>query len=311
MRILISSNHTYPAKIGGLGSQRIYDSLAQGLAELGHDVYYQLNGWSESLPKGVTASHRLTYDADILHLSRHPIMEPINTHGRPWVRTYHAPNTGDKVVLSQIRSNFIFVSRSQARSFASERFVYNGIVPSDYIFSETKNDYFLFIVKMLERAQLKGFETATALVDRLGLRLVVGGSSANKDLEDQFARMCRSKGIEFAGELYGARKAELLAGARALLFPTRQDEPFGLVTAEALISGTPVICSNRGACPELVTEDVGFVCADLDDYVRAIERIEEIVPSVCREKALKEFHYQRMARDYVKEYERELGKETD
>jgi glycosyltransferase involved in cell wall biosynthesis len=160
---------------------------------------------------------------------------------------------------------------------------------------------------MLERAQLKGFETATALVDQLGLRLVVGGSSENKDLEDQFARMCRSKGIEFVGEVYGTRKAELFAGAKALLFPTRQDEPFGLVTAEALISGTPVICSNRGACPELVTEDVGFVCADLDDYVRAIERIEEILPSVCREKALKEFHYQRMARDYVKEYERELG----
>ena len=306
MRILISSNHTYPARIGGVGSQRIYDSLAQGLAELGHDVYYHLNGWSEPLPKGVTASHRLTYDADILHLS-HFITESVDTHGRPWVRTYHAPNTGDKVLLSRIGNNFIFVSQSQARSFASERFVYNGIVPSDYIFSETKDDYFLFIVKMLERAQLKGFETATALVDRLGLRLVVGGSSENKDLEDQFARMCRSKGIEFVGEVYGARKAELFAGAKALLFPTRQDEPFGLVTAEALISGTPVICSNRGACPELVTEDVGFVCADLDDYVRAIERIEEILPSVCREKALQEFHYQRMARDYVKEYERELG----
>ena len=306
MRILISSNHKYPAKIGGVGSQRIYDSLAQGLAELGHDVYYQLNGWSESLPKGVTASHRLTYDADILHLS-HPITESVDTHGRPWVRTYHAPNTGDKVLLSRIGKNFIFVSRSHARSFASERFVYNGIVPSDYIFSETKDDYFLFIVKMLERAQLKGIETATALVDQLGLRLVIAGSSENKDLEDQFARMCRSKGIEFAGEVYGARKAELFAGARALLFPTRQDEPFGLVTAEALISGTPVICSNKGACPELVTEEVGFVCGDLDDYVRAIERVDEILPSACREKALKEFHYHRMARDYVKEYERELA----
>ena len=111
MRILISSNHTYPARIGGVGSQRIYDSLAQGLAELGHDVYYHLNGWSEPLPKGVTASHRLTYDADILHLS-HFITESVDTHGRPWVRTYHAPNTGDKVLLSRIGNNFIFVSRS-------------------------------------------------------------------------------------------------------------------------------------------------------------------------------------------------------
>lgn len=306
MRILISSNHKYPAKIGGVGSQRVYDSLAQGLAELGHDVFYQLKEPSDSLPKGVTAISRPTYDVDILHLS-HPITESVDTHGKPWVRTYHAPNTGDKFILSRIGDNFVFVSRSQARSFASERFVLNGIVPSDYIFSETKDDYFLFIVKMLERVQLKGLEIATSLVDRLGLRLVIGGSSENKKLEDQFARMCRSKGIEFVGEVYGTRKAELFAGARGLLFPTMQDEPFGLVAAEALISGTPVICSNRGACPELVTEEVGFVCADLDDYISAIERITEISPRACREKAMREFHYQRMASDYVKEYEKELG----
>ena len=119
--------------------------------------------------------------------------------------------------------------------------------------------------------------------------------------------MCRSRGIEFVGEIYGTRKAELFAGAKGLLFPTMQDEPFGLVIAEALISGTPVICSNRGACPELVTEEVGFVCADLNEYERAIERIREISPNACREKAMKEFHYLRMARDYVKEYEKEIG----
>ena len=307
MRILISSKHRYPAKLGGIGSQRVYDSLAQGLAELGHEVYYEVGELSQPLPQGVTAASRLTSDADIWHLS-HLITESVETGGKPWIRTYHAPNTGDKEILRCIRDNFIFVSRSQARSFASDRCVLNGIVPSDYVFSETKDDYFLFVVKMLERAELKGLAIALSLADRLGFKLTIAGSSANKKLEAQFAQMCRSRGIEFVGEVYGTRKAELFAGAKALLFPTMQDEPFGLVIAEAFISGTPVICSNRGACPELVTQESGFVCADLNDYVRAIERVTEISPRACREKALKEFHYHRMAGDYVREYEVEIGK---
>jgi glycosyltransferase involved in cell wall biosynthesis len=306
MKIHISSKHSYPAKIGGIGSQRVYDALAQGLAELGHEVYYQLGEILQPLPEGVTATSRLTPDADIWHLN-HLITESVDTGGKPWVRTYHAPNTGDEKILSRIRDNFIFVSQSQARSFARERFVLNGIVPAEYFFSETKDEYFLFAVKMLERLELKGLAIAISLADRLGFKLTIAGSSCNKILESEFAQMCRSKGIEFVGEVYGARKAELFAGAKGLLFPTMQDEPFGLVIAEALISGTPVICSNRGACPELVTEDVGFVCADLDDYARAIERIAEISPHTCREKAMREFHYLRMARDYVKEYEKEIG----
>jgi glycosyltransferase involved in cell wall biosynthesis len=306
MRILISSNHTYPAKVGGLGSQRVYDCLAQGLAELGHAVYYQVGELSASLPRGVTLISKVSGDADILHL-HHKLAEAVDSQGKPWVRTYHAPNTGKREILDQIGDNFIFVSPSQAKSFARERFVLNGIDPSDYIFSETKDDYFLFIVKMLERAQLKGLEIVMALVERLGFKLIIAGSSDNKILENRFAQMCRLKGIEFVGEVYGAKKAELFAGARGLLFPTMQDEPFGLVIAEALISGTPVICSNRGACPDLVTPEVGFVCADLNDYTRAIEQLGEISPKACQEKAIKEFHYLRMARDYVKEYEKELG----
>jgi glycosyltransferase involved in cell wall biosynthesis len=77
--------------------------------------------------------------------------------------------------------------------------------------------------------------------------------------------------------------------------------------AEALMSGTPVICSDRGACPELITPDVGFVCRNDGDYVRALRGVSRISPEACREKAVREFHYQRMAADYVVEYEKEIA----
>jgi len=107
--------------------------------------------------------------------------------------------------------------------------------------------------------------------------------------------------------VWGERKAELLAGARALLFPTQFNEAFGLVIAEALMSGTPVITSDKGACPELVSDDVGFVCSSMDEYVEAFEDLDLISPAACRAKAERDFHYLGMARAYVHEYEREIA----
>jgi glycosyltransferase involved in cell wall biosynthesis len=72
------------------------------------------------------------------------------------------------------------------------------------------------------------------------------------------------------------------------------------------MSGTPVICSDRGACPEIISSDVGFVCARYDDYVGAIDSVATISPYACRDKAMREFHYLRMATDYVIEYEKEI-----
>ena len=75
---------------------------------------------------------------------------------------------------------------------------------------------------------------------------------------------------------------------------------------EALMSGTPVICSDRGACHEVITKDVGFICRYEPDYLNAIRRIGEISPRACREKAMRDFHYLRMAKDYIAEYENEI-----
>jgi glycosyltransferase involved in cell wall biosynthesis len=61
--------------------------------------------------------------------------------------------------------------------------------------------------------------------------------------------------------------------------------------AEALMSGTPVICNDRGACPEIISSDVGFVCKDENDYVAAVNRITDISPDTCREGRMSFFDY--------------------
>jgi glycosyltransferase involved in cell wall biosynthesis len=73
------------------------------------------------------------------------------------------------------------------------------------------------------------------------------------------------------------------------------------------MSGTPVISSDRGACPEIITPEVGIICTTMDDYRAAVENINRISPLACRTVALERYHYLRMARDYILEFEKEMA----
>jgi len=310
MKILVSSGHCYPAKMGAGASDRVCDCVVKGLAELGHRVFYQLTyGATETLPPGVELATYRRFDVDVMYL--HDFISPAwpKTRGVPWTTTYHSHIQPDGVRRPPLSANTIFVSKAHATAFGRSRFVLNGIDPGEFTYSETKDDYFLFAVADLSDLQLKGFEIARSLVRDCGIRLIVCGSAPRGSSREAVVQKFAGDGIEYVGHVSGQRKADLFAGARCLLFPTQANETFGLVIAEALVSGTPVICSNRGACPELLaseTAKVGFVCEHYSDYIEAIAAIDRISPAACRRHALERFHYLRMARDYVREFIAEI-----
>jgi glycosyltransferase involved in cell wall biosynthesis len=138
--------------------------------------------------------------------------------------------------------------------------------------------------------------------------LVIAGTGQDFESINRVKEMCKGIDARYVGDVRGREKAELLAGAKGFLFPTKLDEAFGLGMVEALMSGTPVICSDRGACPEIISSDVGFVCRDENDYATAIQNIASISAPACRDKAMKEYHYLRMASDYVAEYQKEIDR---
>ena len=321
MRVLLSSEHRYPA-FGEIGSGQhprslpsgsgfwIHDLLARGLAELGHEVFYLLpNGAAASLPPGVQLVSQPVWDADILHTISDrdaPLIAEWEARGRPWVTTCHMDMRTRGLAQSSTTDNWIFVSRTLARLHGRRRYVLNGVDPDACIYSETKHDYVMFMSSM-DWEMKKGLDIALSLAARFRFKLVVAGTGNNYKRILRVSTLCRQIGAHYVGDVRGKRKAELLSGAKAFLFPTRVDEAFGLGMAEALMSGTPVICSDKGACPELITPDVGFICRDDRDYVAALRNVGRISPGACREKAMREFHYQRMAADYVTEYEKELA----
>ncbi|HEV3041279.1 MAG TPA: glycosyltransferase [Candidatus Angelobacter sp.] len=322
MRILLSSNHRYPAA-GSSGSGTaprefpsgsgfiIHDLLAKGLAEAGHQVFYLLpRGAEMPLPSGVILLHEPVFDVDVVHTMTfrdYDLVRAVRQADIPWVATCHLdPTVPGRTIPDPIEDNWIFVSRTLAHSLGRSRYVLNGIDPGEHLFCDTPDDYFLFMAS-LEWSAHKGLDVALNLAARHNLRLIVAGTGKTDEIIDQTVRQCRAVGAEFAGDVRGIEKARLLAQARALLFPTQVNEAFGLVMVEALLSGTPVIASSNGACPEIVTSEMGFVCRSEQDYDSAIRHIGEISRPSCRENAINRFHYRRMVADYVREYCAEIA----
>ena len=321
MRILLSSNHCYPA-FSGLGygrqpkerpsgsGQHIHDLLAAGLALLGHEVFYLLpKGASEPLPAGVAMLQQPVDDVDIFHNQAYQyedVVEYMASRGKPWVTTCHLDMRERGLNRPAVPQNWIYVSKTLAHSHGSERYVLNGIYPDLYRFSREKEDYFLFMAAM-NWADDKGLDIVLQLAADLKIKLIVAGTGTTWATVNAIADRCSRAGAEFVGDTQGPAKANFLAKACGLLSPSKLNEACSLVFAEALMSGTPAICSDKGAYPELVSPDVGFVCHELQDYRDAIRNVGSISPDRCREKAWNEFHYLRMARDYVREYQLEIA----
>lgn len=115
--------------------------------------------------------------------------------------------------------------------------------------------------------------------------------------------------IEYVGYLKGDKKLEFLRGATGLLVPSTFDEPFGLVTIEALASGTPVIGLNIGATPEIVEHGKsGFIVKQLSEVkrvtemVRYIGMLDSIDRRTCRDRFEEKFTLDRMISEHASLY---------
>jgi glycosyltransferase involved in cell wall biosynthesis len=322
MRVLISSRHCYPAsRKHDLGMKpapypsgsafHVQDLVARGLAEAGHEVFYLLEqGSAAPLPPGVTLVSGIIDDIDVYHsLGIKGLLEDVGAHmdrtRTPWITSCHLDVRLAGRTMADVRSNWVFVSKTLADAHGSPRYVLNGLDPADYIFEPSKQGYLLFM-SALDRWQGKGLETALKAARSTGRKLIVAGTGRTQEVIDQVAAMCRNYGAEYVGDVRSERKARLLADAAALLFPSELNEGCPLVLIEALMSGTPAISGRGGGSTEIVTPETGFLCGSTREFEEAIEALPRISPQACRDRALNHFHYRRMAEDYAREYEAEI-----
>src|SRR5205814_808240 len=78
----------------------------------------------------------------------------------------------------------------------------------------------------------------------------------------------------FVGQRSDVR--QLLAAADIHCQPNLGPEPFGIAFIEALYAGLPVVTTNMGAAPEIITDDCGLLVAPIaDDLATALRALIE------------------------------------
>lgn len=117
----------------------------------------------------------------------------------------------------------------------------------------------------------------------LGRPTEAKGLPVVRELAGRFEVVCAGQsdpqipGATFVGIVRGKEKADLLAGARAVLAPTTYLEPFGGVAVEAQMAGVPAITTDWGAFTETVADGIdGFRCSTLGEFCSAADRAADL-----------------------------------
>jgi glycogen(starch) synthase len=127
----------------------------------------------------------------------------------------------------------------------------------------------------------KGVQTALDALARIeraapGVGLVIAGDGTYRSvLEDRAAELGLDGRVRFEGFVDESRLRSLYRSADLAVIPSLY-EPFGLVTLEAMASGTPVVAANTGGLREIVDHDVSgllFPPGDANELAAAAVRI--------------------------------------
>ena len=172
----------------------------------------------------------------------------------------------------------------------------------------------------------KGQDVAARLAHRYGFNLVLAGpvgpyhrpedlASAlpdpaavqNPDVRfwrDEVAPHVDGERVRWLGTVTGRDRDDLVAGARAALFPLRWEEPGGTAVVESLALGTPVIGIARGCLPELIEPGrTGLLTTDEEELGALVTAADKIDERACREEAARRFTPAVMAANYLGLYE--------
>jgi glycosyltransferase involved in cell wall biosynthesis len=233
----------------------------------------------------------------------------------PVVATLHGALSeaeGDFLRAVARRVNLVAISRAQQSMVAGVEWravVYNAVDPGAYTPITDPAQKENYLVDLARITPDKGQHIAIDVARRLNVPLVLAGK-VDADSRRYFRKKIEPNlngQVTWRENVEGQEKAQLLARAKAMIFPIQWQEPFGLAMVEAMVSGTPVIASPNGAAPELVEEGVtGFLAADVEQMVDAYRRLDQIDLKRCAEVAAERFGPARMAEGYLNVYERAI-----
>jgi glycosyltransferase involved in cell wall biosynthesis len=324
-----------PPKLYG-GTERVIASLCDGLVELGHEVTLFASAESRTRAKLVPARARairldetplksdlaahltmlheveqrvaqfdvLHFHVDLIHL---PLFE---SHSGKCVTTLHGRlDLADLPQAYERWREFGLVSISDHQRLPLQgahwlATVQHGLPVNAYTFrDEPAGDYLAFVGRASPE---KGIEEAIEIAIQARMPLKIAAKIDHADriyFAAHIKPLLEHPLIDFVGEIGDEEKSDFVGNARALLFPIRWPEPFGLVMIEAMACGTPVVAFRRGAVVEVINDGVtGFIVQSKEEAVAALSRLGQLDRRAVRQVFEARFSAQHMAKAYVDVY---------
>jgi glycosyltransferase involved in cell wall biosynthesis len=321
-----------PLAYGGVES--VVAALADGFVAAGHDVTLFARGGSatrarvvaivDELPAqpgrriAVELDHALecllSNDFDLVNNHMGLIGAALDGRARPpIVHTVSDPIDRTKVVWQKLARytpalRLISISRRQQEVAPELPWVASIPNPIDlarFPFQPLPGPYLAFVGRM---SPDKGCHHAIAVAQRAGVPLKIAAKlreEHEREYFEQRVRPCLTNDIEYLGELGHAEKVALLRDAFATLCPVVIEEAFGLVAAESMACGTPVVAYRKGAMPEIIADGrTGFIVEDEEEMHDVLARIESIDRSECRRHVEQNFAVERVVSEYQRCYDR-------
>lgn len=297
------------------GTEKVVHELTENLVRRGHQVtVFATRGSRTSaklipFPEGLRDQGIARYvlskmprDVDVIHDHTFSSALGRSKHTFPTVCTLHLP-------VKQRVKHPVYVSKRARQVMGKNRghYVYNGIDPSEYEFSDKKRSFMVFMGRILRE---KGVLHAIEIAEKTNKKLIIAGPIKDKALfRNEIApRIRRNPNIHYVGPIGGKKKQKLLKYASCLLFPTRWEEPFGLVMIEAMACGTPVIALKHGAVPEVMAGFPQLICRSVSEMVAKVKEGNYPHPAELRRYVIRRFTTSKMTTKYLEIYQKAMKK---
>ncbi|HRN70721.1 MAG TPA: glycosyltransferase, partial [Candidatus Woesebacteria bacterium] len=243
----------------------------------------------------------------------------------PVVTTIHAqPFEEFDEAFSKFDKNTYLISISEAHKKLFQKtdiykVIYNGIDTQLYSFKEKKDDYLLWLGRLSKAKNPdgtfqdpKGIRWAIQLAQETNSKLLLSGNVEDLKFFEQDVKPHLNDKIQWVGpisselSLTKTQVVELMQKAKCFLMTINWYEPFGLVMAESMSCGTPVIGFDRGAVKEIIDDGkTGFVVSPeegIEGLKKALQKIDIINPKACRDYVIRKFSQEHMVDAYETTY---------
>ena len=179
--------------------------------------------------------------------------------------------------------------------------VYNGIDLSNLTFRDRPGD------KLVHYGRIhndKGTHLAIEVAKKCGMDLIIAGIIQDQDYFDNLIRPhLNESSIQFIGPVNPVQRNALLKEAYAVLHLNLIPERFGLVMAESMAAGVPVIAMDLGSCREVIADgQTGYLANSVDEAVEAVGKIDRIDRKKCLQRVQENFTIDKMVEGYEKVY---------